>query len=497
MLSSRKKNHKAQLANQGSAIHSAAVTLQMGQGISNGLDEAAKKIKTDVNGQGTFFNNPMQTIVTVCVFLGSVLKIKDTWESMKDLYYAENKNFTKVANVAINLMQTVTIGLSFAALLTGAAYALPILLPVTAGLTAGWGLYRAVKKGIEAYRAHKTKDKEKRNNALMEMGSHLFVATVSAVTLGLSAVFAGIGASLVKAKNLFLDGTKHWNIQEIADALSMTQNAGSIFAEVKPLAYALGALVSLGTAAAFTHNALQNFDNTLSAILNPMRSIRKMSAAISKKGTSFAKFVEKTYGLGLLVAPVILALEISSLAVKAVSRLTQLIVITPIKIMVGIKDKVKSFFATKKQFRVKESRPLAATDPGLHHVFKKIHKQVQRKKVVDEIKVLRETARNTLAQEHASLKQDLAERIEKLSNKTDKKHLAKKYLLQKLTDKMGKNIDCYKKKENLSAIETSAKKQSTLVKQSFFRDKSRTQRLFDRVAAFDEQMVSQKGTFAA
>ncbi|GEM_PF-3818267 len=439
----------------GATIQNAAVTLEVTQAITDGLNSIPPTPDVDFPGQGTFLTSFGKTAVSVLAFLGTALALKDTWDSAKELYYAENKNFEKVAKLAINLFRTAVVGVFFASLITGAALALPILLPISAALGGAWCLYTAVKKAYQAYKAHQEGNKTERNTLLKESGLNFIAATINGLGTYASIAVTQIGAALKTANDMFNDGVAHWNFPEILAAIDLTQTAGRVYEAFKPVAYALGALLTLGTASSLVANANRQFDETIESLKNPRDSIKRACENFAEGAKKVGSFIKNSYGFGIIPVLIAAPIVITSKVLTVAASITQVVLAAPIRALSYLWDKIRSCGSNSEQ------------EPLLPKVSAPKPDLAQQRALYEKLK---------------TKVQDQKAHLDQQTN--DSKHAAKKLVVDEIAQSLGRSFEEYRPVK-VDALEKQAKEKSSLVYQSFFRDVSRTKEIVELAKALN------------
>lgn len=347
----------------GHAIQSAAVTLISGQAIATQLNDLPNTPLIHINGQGNFFSNSEQTWLTGLIFLGSLMGFRETWQSGKDLFFADNVNFLVVGNFVVNVLRTAVTVLFFTALFAGVALGLPYVLMATAIVSAAWSLFNCIRKGYQAYCAHQEGDIKKRNQLLKEAGLWLVSAVISGLTAGLAYILGSVAMHLKSAAAMVKDGIKNWNLPEILAGINLANTAGATFSAVKSIGYALFAFLTIGSVAKFSANATQDYKD-------PSRGFRLIGKSIADTFQGLKTLYNKSrVAFAIAVVP-ILALEVVSSVIAIAVTGLQVVLSTAIvgvaKVAAGIGSYFKNLFCSSS--KVEPHKALRTTSLSTTHI---------------------------------------------------------------------------------------------------------------------------------
>jgi hypothetical protein len=407
--------------------------------------------------------------------LGGVLTVllafmgwANTWQAIKRFYSDRNKTIYKAADVAVNFTlsaaSTAFLAINIAGATTLALTAGPYLLLGALGLGACYGIASMAKHAWRAWQAHREGDIVARNKNLWEIPKHVLSTIVN--TLGFVVSFF-IGFK-VDAKIASLG-------PDLFQDLAIMKSVGGIYKIAKPLFLGLAAVVTLGIIPGIAKDAWQMNKNLwatlIKAVKKPKELVQETGKIILNKAQSLGNFIKKTYGIGLIIAPAIIALEIVSLSVKALSYVGALALSPVLVLGVGVKSlftKIKNTFIKPKI----ETKPLPIT-PILStqtQVFKKLKMDT----------------------EHGKLKQLIKNKVKLLKKEKDnKKTRAKLLILDSIKEKIGSDMSGYKPETKLSEIETAATKLSKKVFSSFWREEGDVARIYRLANKLDEQVKAE------
>jgi hypothetical protein len=404
----------------------------------------------------------------------------NTWDNIKRYAKEENKNFEKTLDLGVNILTTAASTTIMALILAGTVYAAPYLLAGMLGVGMAYGFFNIVKHSYRAYRAHKDGDKEKRNAHLWALPKQLLSTAVNALgfVLNLSMAF-NIGPRLSEAASKFAEGVKNWNMGAVAEAMDLTKSAGAAFNAAKTVLYGLGAVVTLGTIPSLTADAFKRNKETLEALKHPMQTLRKAGSAI-KNGAQklWAVIKKKPYVAPFVVIP--LVLEIVSLSVQAVSRIASL-ALAPVQLLGnGI---LKAFSAAKGFFGAKQQ-------PEAEQVVAPILTQANDSTFVMNAALGKG---QSLQATHRQLKTLIAEEVAHLkTQKPTAKINSKLYCMEQFDQKLGGDVSGYRSAQSVAVIERDAKVISPYLKQSFWREEGRVEKISRHMQQLEKSMEDER-----
>ena len=405
----------------------------------------------------------------------------NTWEAIKRYSREENKNLEKTLNLGMNIVTTAASTTIMALILAGVVYAAPYLIAGMLGAGMAYGFFNLVKHSYRAYRAHKDADKEKRNAHLWALPKQLLSTAVNSLgfVLNFSLAFH-VGPQLSAAYDKLTTGLKTWDFAAVGEAMALTKSAGATFSGLRSLFYGLSAVVTLGAVPTLTAKALHYNAETLNALKHPVQTLKNAGNAIKAGAENLWNVIKKKpYVIPFVVIPV--ALEMVSLSVQAVTRVASL-ALAPLQ-LVGL-GVTKTFSAVKSWFT---GKPVAASLPTMAEPLLPSANdstfQVQA----------------ALQAKHAQLKVMIADEVTHLeTQKPTKKILSKLYCMQRFDKKLGTDVASYSNDQSVGEIETDAKVISPYLKQSFWREEGRVEKIsrvlqhFD--TSFQEEAVRSKLT---
>lgn len=306
--------------------------MSMGLGIKNLLLQIPDFFYPDNPAEGGFFpflnTSKWFSIFVNLTPLAIVANIANTWKCIKQYYWAENKNLEKTLDLTVKVTTTIA-ATTFLGFLTLGSTALiltvaPYLLIGAAGLGVIYGIYNIAKR---IYRAVKTNDQEKRREHLVAAGKQVISTIVNALALTVT-FFLGIK---VNAQFAQISG-------EIFHDLEIIKSVGTILKAAEPFAYALAACVTLGTVPSLAKSALDKNTETWQTVkrlvLEPKKTFQEAGNKLGHKFKNLWGFIQKTYYVGILVAPVIIALEATTLVVNTVFRIAA-ISLAPLQLLIA------------------------------------------------------------------------------------------------------------------------------------------------------------------
>jgi hypothetical protein len=402
----------------------------------------------------------------------------NTWGNIKRYAKEENKNFEKTLDLGVNILTTAASTTIMALILAGTVYAAPYLLAGMLGAGMAYGFFNIMKHGYRAYRAHRDGDKEKRNAHLWALPKQVLSTAVNALgfVLNLSMAF-NIGPQLSEAANKFATAVKNWDISGVTAAMDITKSAGAAFNAAKTVLYGLGAVVTLGAIPSLTANAFKHNEETLDALKHPMQTLRKAGAAI-KEGAQklWAVIKKRPYVAPFVVIP--LALEVVSLSVQAVSRAASL-VLAPVQLL-G-KGVSKAFSAVKGWFGL--TQPEAAQTAVL---AAPLLTQSNDSTFAMTAALSNEQA---LQSKHRQLKAMIADEVVHLKAQTSTDKIKSKlYCMEQFDQKLGRDVNGYNSVQSVAIIERDAKVISAYLKQSFWREEGRVEKISRHMQQFEKGM---------
>jgi hypothetical protein len=395
----------------------------------------------------------------------------NTWDNIKRYTKEENKNFEKTLDLGVNILTTAVSTTIMALILAGTVYAAPYLLAGMLGAGMAYGFFNIMKHSYRAYRAHKEGDTEKRNAHLWALPKQVLSTAINTLgfVLNLSMAF-NIGPRLSAAANKLATAVKSWDMDGIAAAMDITKSAGAAFNAAKTVLYSLGAVVTLGIIPGLTANAFKRNEETLEAFKHPMQTFRKAGAAIKAGAQKLWVLTKKRpYVAPFVVIP--LVLEVVSLSVQAVSRVASL-VLAPVQLL-G-KGILNAFSALKGWFGSKQSAVLAA--PLL----------VQSNDSTFAINAALNKA-EVLQLKHRQLKTWIADEVAHLgAQKPTDKINSKLYCMEQFDLKLGNDVNGYNSAQSVAAIERDARVISPYLKQSFWREEGRVEKISRHMQQFEK-----------
>jgi hypothetical protein len=346
------------------------------------------------------------------------------------------------------------------------------------GAGMAYGFFNIMKHSYRAYRAHREGDTEKRNAHLWALPKQILSTAVNALgfVLNLSMAF-NIGPRLSEAANKFATAVKSWDMSGVAAAIDITKSAGAAFNAAKTVLYGLGAVVTLGAIPSLTAKAFKRNEETLEALRHPVQTLRKAGGAI-KEGAQklWAVIKKRPYIAPFVVVP--LALEVVSLSVQAVSRVASL-VLAPVQLL-G-KGILKAFSVVKGWFGSKQSAaeqtavltaPLLAQSNDSTFAMNAALSQGQ-----------------ALQSKHRQLKTWIADEVAHLrAQKLTDKINSKLYCMEQFDQKLGNDVSGYDSAQSVAVIERDAKVISPYLKQSFWREEGRVEKISRHMQQFEKGM---------
>ena len=162
--------------------------MSMGLGIKSILLLIPDAFYPDNPAQDSFFpylaTAKWLTVFTYLTPVSVLLNIVSTWKSIKQFYYAENKNLEKCLDLTVKILTTAAATTFLAFMVLGSTALVltvaPYLLIVAAGVGVLYGLFNI---GKHLYRAFKADDKEKMNQHLWQAGKQCVSTVVNALAL--------------------------------------------------------------------------------------------------------------------------------------------------------------------------------------------------------------------------------------------------------------------------------------------------------------------------
>jgi hypothetical protein len=458
-----------------------------GQAINDGLAQIPAAVYPENPGSEPLIPNidkvgGVSFLTKVSTWLSPVTFVMgwaNTWENIKRYAKDENKNFEKTLDLGMNVLTTAASTTIMALILAGTVYAAPYLIAGMLGAGMAYGFFNIMKHSYRAYRAHKEGDKEKRNAHLWAVPKQMLSTAVNALgfVLNLSMAFH-IGPQLSAAASKLTTAIKNWDLGGVAQAMDITKSAGSAFAAAKTVLYGLAAVATLGAVPSLTAQAFKNNAETLDALKHPVQTLKKAGNAIKEGAQKLWSVVKKRpYLAPFVVVPV--ALEIVSLSAQAVSRVASL-ALAPVQIIgKGITKAfglVKGFFSSKKpsveQAPVLREPLLQQVNDSTFRVTAALNQDQQRKQA-----------------EHGKLKALIADEVAHLKTQTQTKKIQSKlFCMEQFDQKLGTAVNDYNASQSVAKIEDDAKVISPYLKQSFWREVGRVEKISQHMQRFEHEM---------
>ncbi|GEM_PF-5925095 len=401
------------------------------------------------------------------VLLFSLTNVAATWESGKRLYYAENKNLETFVDFGFNFLKTAAWFTFLGLILGGAVLIAPYLLIGMAALGIAYGTFNIGKHLVEAYRAHKEKDKEKRAEHLEAIPAQMLITALNALGL-VFAIDVGLNLSsqLNAAGQLSQAG-------QLFPALAAMKVVGAGFQGLKLIFCTLAAVGTLG---AISSKSTWDMNvETLEVLRHPQQAFRQAKVVFVEKCKALGAFVGKN-PLKIPLAILAIGFEAVSLASQLVSR-TIAFVATPLLLFGTGLRKIASFCSSK-------------IEKGCEWLFGKSKKASTQNsmpisnEVLEQAKPSTDVIKEKFAVDQAQVRAKIETQLKHLNaEKKTPKIDAKKELLEGLHEKLsgegkGRSVD---------AIENAAKKTSSSVYQSFWRTESKTAELVREVRDLDKR----------
>lgn len=288
------------------------------------------------------------------------LNVVSTWKSIKEFYYAENKNLDKCLDLVVKIVTT-SAAITYLGFVLSGATALvltvaPYLLIAVAGVGVLYGLFNCAK---HLYRAYKADDKEKRKEHLWEAGKQFVNAIANSFAIVVS-IFIGVK---INAEFAQLTG-------KFFHDLVIMQNVGEIFKSAIPYVYAFGIVSALAILPSIAKKVWQINKETAESIkkvftTHPSTTLKEVGKKFTAKWNHLWQFVRDTKYVALPIILVPIAFEVISVTVTTVFRLALL----PISLLTAIGSGIKQCFTGKAKTNPVVSADVKPESSSAKHIF--------------------------------------------------------------------------------------------------------------------------------
>jgi len=245
----------------------------------------------------------------------TLINVRSAWTSIKNLWYADNKNFAKWAEVFFNVAR-LGLWVSMIALsIAGIVAVAPYLLVAMAALGAGYGLFNVGRAVKELWEAKKNKNAAAYEASKEAIAQQLSITAVSTLSL----VFAiEMGIKLPDELNQAVNLLEHG---QFMPAIDMFKSVAAGYAGIQILFYTAFTAATLGL---ITSKSTWDMNkSTINALLNPVQSFHDLGKAMASKWQSLKNLVGSNPRWWVVTVPAAIiatAFEVVSVATSFVAR---------------------------------------------------------------------------------------------------------------------------------------------------------------------------------